>query len=154
MRLHPDATATFTDPTGRARTTHPIDALHTIVLPAPRLPPGAMDAAHADDVADATALVRSATDRFSAAEFALEHALAGSSCAHRLRIDVHHPHAHRPRADQLVLADNWEGGPAHRASRRRKPSRQRTRRRPTLLTRPTASESSHLATAATSGWEA
>ena len=139
VRLHPDATATFTDPTGRARTTHPIDALHTIVLPAPRLPSGEMDTAHADDVADATALVRSATDRFSVAEFALEHALAGSSCAHRLRIDVHHPHAHRPRADQLVLADNWEARPGPPSQPPPQAQPQRTRRRPTLLTRPTAS---------------
>ncbi|WP_101397002.1 HNH endonuclease signature motif containing protein [Phycicoccus duodecadis] len=31
--LHPDATLTWTDPTGRARTTHPIDHLHPAVLP-------------------------------------------------------------------------------------------------------------------------
>ena len=36
VRLHPDATTTWTDPTGATRTTHPIDALHVLVLPAPR----------------------------------------------------------------------------------------------------------------------
>ncbi len=44
VRLHPDATATFTDPTGRARTTHPVDALHTLVLHAPVYPANAADA--------------------------------------------------------------------------------------------------------------
>ncbi len=32
-RLHPDATLTWTDPTGATRTTHPPDALHPLVLP-------------------------------------------------------------------------------------------------------------------------
>ena len=34
LTLTPDGTATWTDPTGRVRTTHPADALHTTVLPA------------------------------------------------------------------------------------------------------------------------
>ncbi len=43
LRLHPDATATWTDPGGRVRTTAPLDALEVVVLasgdaPAPDLP--------------------------------------------------------------------------------------------------------------------
>ncbi len=34
LHLTPDGTATWTDPTGRARTTAPLDALHTLMLPA------------------------------------------------------------------------------------------------------------------------
>ena len=34
VRLHPDATLVWTDPTRRARTTHPVDALASLVLPA------------------------------------------------------------------------------------------------------------------------
>ncbi|MGG5260427.1 HNH endonuclease signature motif containing protein [Phycicoccus avicenniae] len=33
VTLHPDATMTWTDPTGRTRTTHPPDQLHPIALP-------------------------------------------------------------------------------------------------------------------------
>ncbi len=39
VRIHPDATLTWTDPTGRTRTTHPIDHLHRIELPATAPPP-------------------------------------------------------------------------------------------------------------------
>ena len=35
VTLTPDGVATWTDPTGRARTTHPVDALHHTVLTAP-----------------------------------------------------------------------------------------------------------------------
>ena len=34
VRLHPDATLVWTDPTRRARTTHPVNALASLVLPA------------------------------------------------------------------------------------------------------------------------
>ena len=37
--LAPDGIATWTDPTGRVRTTEPVDALHTTVLRAPPDPP-------------------------------------------------------------------------------------------------------------------
>ncbi len=48
VRLAPDGTATWTDPTGGARTTAPLDALHTLVLPA-------APAAPADPIAATTA---------------------------------------------------------------------------------------------------
>ena len=42
LRLAPDGAATWTDPTGRVRATAPLDALHTLVLPAdPADPTGA-----------------------------------------------------------------------------------------------------------------
>ncbi len=46
VRIHPDATLTWTDPTGRTRTTHPVDHLHHATLPTtghdpdPNPPPG------------------------------------------------------------------------------------------------------------------
>ncbi|WP_392545230.1 hypothetical protein [Oryzobacter telluris] len=99
LTLHPDATLTWTDPTGRRRTTAPIDALRTITLP------GANPAAAATDN-DAAAVVpqgnaeapmsggasktsrprdlaptlpAGTTDAHSALEFALEHLLASSA---------------------------------------------------------------------------
>lgn len=38
MRLHPDATVTWTDPLGRQHLTHPIDRLEHLMLPAPADP--------------------------------------------------------------------------------------------------------------------
>ncbi|HET7822970.1 MAG TPA: HNH endonuclease signature motif containing protein [Ornithinibacter sp.] len=122
VRLRPDSTLTWTDPTGRTRTTHPLDALHATVMPAPRMP---VDGAHTGNVGHAAAASQGTTDRFSAAEFALEHALAGTGSAHRLRVDLHHPVDHRPRGDHLVVADNWERCPTHRTSHRRRPGHSR-----------------------------
>ena len=39
VTLEPDGVATWTDPTGRVRTTYPVDALHATVLTAPRARP-------------------------------------------------------------------------------------------------------------------
>ncbi len=38
VTLDPDGTATWTDPTGRVRTTHPVDALHATILTSPSAP--------------------------------------------------------------------------------------------------------------------
>jgi hypothetical protein len=68
------------------------------------------------------------TDRHSAAEFTLEHALAGLTHAdhvrrserHRIpgrpRIDVHHHRQHRPGTHRLVRAATWHRDPGHRTS--------------------------------------
>ena len=144
VHLHPDARLTWTDPTGRTRTTDPVDALSALVLAAPAatssigapLPPtpGLPGAGEGNSVG-----------RFSLTEFALEHALAGLTRAdheqravlhriapapgghgigpdHRLRMDRHDPQAHRLGADRLVLAEPWGNDPTHRTTRHRGPS--------------------------------
>ena len=158
MRLAVDGTCTWTDPTGRVRTTSAIDALHTVVLPAPA---GASDAdsrwqepRHGNTDADADGyasrdperesdsktrydLVGRMSDPHSGLDFTLEHLAAAVTSADltravalssaslhstghrtRLTVDVHRPHAHRPRADRLVMARWWAEPPGHRTSRR------------------------------------
>jgi hypothetical protein len=76
-------------------------------------------------------------DLHSGLEFTLEHHAAAATAADltravalhraslhspghrtRLTVDVHRPHAHRPRADRLVMARAWADPPGHRTSRR------------------------------------
>jgi len=51
ITLTPDGIATFTDPTGRTRTTHPVNALHHTVLTAPTQHPRAPGAPRATGTA-------------------------------------------------------------------------------------------------------
>ena len=81
-------------------------------------------------------LLGTVSDRYSALEFTLEHHAAAITTADltrradlssasllatgdrsRLRMEVHHPHGHRPGADRLVLARAWPHAPGHRTSR-------------------------------------
>ncbi len=89
VRQHADATTTWTDPTGRTRTTHPLDALHPVVLPGPTHSAERAGATDTTDTADArdpqarggpprsdsgTRLDPTGRiSRFSALEFTLEH---------------------------------------------------------------------------------
>ena len=159
LRLAVDGTCTctWTDPTGRVRTTSAVDALHTVVLHAPA---GASDAdspqeprrgntdAETGEYASSASESKSDSrtmydllgrmgDLHSGLEFTLEHHAAAVTSADRMRavalrsaslhspghrtrltVDVHRPHAHRPRADRLVLARAWADPPGHRTSRR------------------------------------
>ncbi len=56
LALTPDAVATWTDPTGRVRTTHPANALHTSVLPDVTRAPAAPTAQAAGAGAEAPAV--------------------------------------------------------------------------------------------------
>ena len=90
--LHPDGTVTWTDPTGRQRTTTPVDALHGVMLPGTPMSASTtmsttgttIATPDADDVPARAPLTTSSrrrdqsTDQHSDVEFALEH-LAGSS---------------------------------------------------------------------------
>jgi hypothetical protein len=67
VRIHPDATLTWTDPTGRTRTTTPQDALHPLVLP--HTPDEPRHVPH-------TPMLVLPDGPHSALEFALEHHLA------------------------------------------------------------------------------
>ncbi|MFQ6173407.1 HNH endonuclease signature motif containing protein, partial [Oryzobacter sp. R7] len=94
VNLHPDGTATWTDPAGRSRTTAPVDALHTATLPAPAIDEAEhAQATFAASDPTATAMVTTSTstvttstvttlvaDRHSGLEFRLEH-LLGSALA-------------------------------------------------------------------------
>ena len=109
LRLAPDGTTTWTDPTGRTRTTTPLDALHALVLtpdptqhhadrpstaPDPTAHAGALvdgpDTAPGEDAAD-----DAATSTWSVLEtileFRLDHARAAAAGDQQYR---HHP-AHR-----------------------------------------------------------
>ncbi len=106
VRLHPDGTLTWTDPTHRTRTTHPVNALASLVLPAAGPDPasapthgctarGLVDsvtaASPASTVVTASPVTTASpatwrtTDRFSVLEFTLEHALAGLTLADHVR---------------------------------------------------------------------
>jgi hypothetical protein len=80
--LHPDATVTWTDPTGRRRTTAPIDALRTITLPS-------ANAAESETTPMTAPGPAVAIDAHSALEFALEHLLGSSAPGRRGRRPVH-----------------------------------------------------------------
>ena len=78
--LAADGTLTWTDPTGRVRTTLPVDALHPVVLPEPAAatvdataPLTPVPLTPAPDARDGAA--SGATDAHSGLEFALEHLL-------------------------------------------------------------------------------
>ncbi len=161
VRLAVDGTCTWTDPTGRVRTTSAIDALRTVVLPALGGPSGMTARPHATTTSGPPAqlgdtgghpardpesgsrtmydLLGRIGELHSGLEFTLEHLAAAVTSADltraaalssaslhstghraRLTVDVHRPHAHRPRADRLVMARWWAEPPGHRASRRRR----------------------------------
>ncbi len=163
VRLAVDGTCTWTDPTGRVRTTSAVDALHAVVLPAPCGPSG-LDAhpdaamtserpAQLTDTGEHPApdpasdggsrtmydLLGRIGDLHSGLEFTLEHRAAAITTADltraatlrsaslpatsrrtHLTVDVHRPHAHRPRADHFVLAQALPHPPGHRTSRHRR----------------------------------
>ena len=112
VRLHPDATLVWTDPTGRARTTHPVNALASLVLPAagpdlakdpatraprtapidsvttaiPPIPTGPTGPTIPTGPTGPTGpTIWRTTDPFSALEFTLEHTLAGLTLADHVR---------------------------------------------------------------------
>ncbi len=141
VRLAMDGQCTWTDPTGRVRTTSAIDALHTLVLPAHV---GTQEPL-SDNGSTTLYDLLSGGDLHSALEFTLEHRAATITAAdlaraadlrsaslqatgHRARLtmDVHHPNGHRPRADRFVLAQSSPSAPGHRRSRHR-PGSDRTR---------------------------
>ncbi len=76
--LSPDGTLTWTEPTGRVRTTLPVDALHAVALPAPPIE----DVARTVPAADTRQVVG---QTFSHVEFALEHLLGDSLPARTTR---------------------------------------------------------------------
>ncbi|WP_392543415.1 DUF222 domain-containing protein [Oryzobacter telluris] len=78
LTLHPDATVTWTDPTGRRRTTAPIDALRTITLPS-------ANAAESETTPMTAPGPAVAIDAHSSLEFALEHLLGSSAPGRRGR---------------------------------------------------------------------
>ncbi|WP_143598390.1 HNH endonuclease signature motif containing protein [Phycicoccus duodecadis] len=84
--LHPDATLTWTDPTGRNRTTHPVDHLHRAVLPDTGTDPA--------PVISKPRLV-TPDGPHSTLEYHLEHTLGPPPARPhpRCRIDHHHPTA-------------------------------------------------------------
>jgi hypothetical protein len=103
LELDTDAVATWTDPTGRTRTTAPVDTLHTLVLPArpgepaPEPPPrGRPDLPHGPH---------------STLEFTLEHR---QHPRHRPTPPGHIEHHHHPTPTR-------ELSPSHRHHRRRPP---------------------------------
>ena len=99
--LHPDATMTWTDPTGRHRTTHPADHRHMATLPDTGADP--------DPPAPGTPSLAVPDGPHSPLDFTLEHDLGGALTATRCRTDLHdlsarnlhldprHPH-HRRRS--------------------------------------------------------
>ena len=86
VRLDPDGTAAWTDPTGALRTTLPLDALHAVVLPGAPAGHGTSAAAHATNACPEDA-------PHSDLEFAFEHLLGHSPPARR------RPRQRRQRAD-------------------------------------------------------
>ncbi|WP_392543692.1 HNH endonuclease signature motif containing protein [Oryzobacter telluris] len=82
LTLHPDATVTWTDPTGRQRTTAPIDALRTITLPR-------ANAAESETTPMTAPGPAVAIDAHSSLEFALEHLLGSSAPGRRGRRPAH-----------------------------------------------------------------
>ena len=87
VALDPDGTLTWTDPTGRARATHPVDTLHALTLPA----------AGSEQVSTAVSTPRTVVPDgpHTALEFAVEHHLAGTWRRPRPRqpVDQHPPTA-------------------------------------------------------------
>ena len=125
VRLTPDGVVTWTEPTGRLRTTLPVDALHTVRLPAAAVPPPAAGPSPATPLVTTTALanpngrpLRLSGDAFSHLEFGLEHAIGDSLPARSTRcrpgLDLH------PVAGYAVETAPRTGGcRAHRRSRTR-----------------------------------
>jgi len=87
LRLAPDGTATWTDPTGRERTTMPLNALHSLVLRA--------------DPADTTS------------QIAQEHATHGLSAATREKTGLTGLHEQRPATAQHLGTEPHHGTPPH-----------------------------------------
>ena len=71
VTLTPDGIATWTDPTGRIRTTHPVDALHPLILTDPRPTPGDPRSTTATATSRARTLIPDGPH--SELEFHLEH---------------------------------------------------------------------------------
>ena len=93
-RLHPDATLTWTDPTGRTRTTHPPDALHPLVPPHHNHEPVHVPHQPRLDLPEAP---------HSTLEFTLEHLLATTTRTTTTRTATpgHRPRATHPPRDSL-----------------------------------------------------
>ena len=144
VTLATDGTATWTDPTGRVRTTHPADALTSTVLTGAALPPAAPNAGRspADAGRNLTDAGRSLTDatrrRADAAdgphsdlEFRLEHRGAPGPGHPRGQAGAHHhwrdDHGRRHRIELIpssaaVLVDlqgDWPHRRVRRTRRRR-----------------------------------
>ncbi len=105
VRLEPDATVTWTDPVGRVRVTHPVDARRSLVLHAPGGPSESSGPEHATTTSGEPArlgdpadigrgeitseggsrtmydLLGTVSDQFSALEFTLEHHAAAITSA-------------------------------------------------------------------------
>uniref|UniRef100_UPI00262AB081 HNH endonuclease signature motif containing protein n=2 Tax=uncultured Phycicoccus sp. TaxID=661422 RepID=UPI00262AB081 len=79
--LHPDATMTWTDPTGRHRTTHPTDQRHHATLPDTGTDP--------TPPAPGTPSLAVPDGPHSPLDFTLEHHLRGALTAPRCRVDLH-----------------------------------------------------------------
>uniref|UniRef100_UPI002624E375 HNH endonuclease signature motif containing protein n=1 Tax=uncultured Phycicoccus sp. TaxID=661422 RepID=UPI002624E375 len=79
--LHPDATMTWTDPTGRHRTTHPTDHRHHATLPDTGTDP--------TPPAPGTPSLAVPDGPHSPLDFTLEHHLSGALTAPRCRVDLH-----------------------------------------------------------------
>ncbi len=86
VRLAPDGTATWTDPTGQVRTTTPLDALHTLVLGADSTVEGLRSGAEALTPAPVAGTVGAQPPTWSALEshltLRLEHHSAGPHLTH------------------------------------------------------------------------
>jgi hypothetical protein len=91
--LAPDGTATWTDPTGRVRTTLPVDTLGQVVLAAP--------ADESDPPPTVSGRVTVPDGPYSPSESALEHRLAGRRTAPSCRVEVHRPDPERWRHSGL-----------------------------------------------------
>ena len=92
VTAHPDATVTWTDPTGRTRATHPLDTLHGLTLHAPTSnpSPGELDPPAArHPMSTARTLIPDGPH--TPLEFALEHHLGGRSDRHRPKVDTRTP---------------------------------------------------------------
>ena len=146
LRLAPDAVATWTDPTGRVRTSHPIDAVHTVVLRAASA--ASHSGHHLDEVGEnRQPPMGTPPDVFSAVEFVHEHLCASVPAAEQareagLRQTLRHrgQPGGRPLPDlctrwvspggrcRLVLDDTWCQGSRHGRTPRRGPSRPGTTR--------------------------
>ena len=89
VTLHADGTATWTDPTGRTRTTAPVDALHHLVLP----DTSATTTPGTDTPSGGRRVLRGTVH--SGLEFALEHVLGDSSptrTPRRRALELHPTH--------------------------------------------------------------
>ena len=132
LRLHPDATVTWFDPTGRARTTRPVDALTALVLPAPVAP---VAEGAADGSVGTGSSARAPSTEFSRVEHVLEHALTGvtrdelarrAALRHlrsrasgaRLRLEFRHPTQMPSGRRDLVVAGTRAPATGHRTGAR------------------------------------